>query len=137
MKTYTGLIKDLKDNQIFVFGSNTQGRHGAGTAKLCLQKYGAIYGQASGLQGRSYGLITTDLTTYKFPSRSPKEILEEIKKLYNFAELHPELEFLVAYTAEGYNLCGYSSKQLAKFFSLIPIPDNVIFEDKFTTFFKQ
>lgn len=38
MKTYTGYIEELNPNQIFVFGSNTQGRHGAGTAKLCLNK---------------------------------------------------------------------------------------------------
>lgn len=131
MKTYTGYIEELNPNQIFVFGSNTQGRHGVGTAKLCLNKYGAIYGQASGLQGRSYGLVTTDLTTYKFPSRSPEEVLTEIKKFYKFAEENSELEFLVAYTAEGYNLCGYSSKQLANLFSAVSIPENVIFEDKF------
>lgn len=131
MKTYTGYIEELNPNQIFVFGSNTQGRHGAGTAKLCLNKYGAIYGQASGLQGKSYGLVTTNLTTYKFPSRSPEEVLTEIKKFYKCAEENPELEFLVAYTAEGYNLCGYSSKQLANLFSAISIPENVIFEDKF------
>lgn len=41
------------------------------------------------------------------------------------------MEFLVAYTAEGYNLCGYSSKQLANLFSAVSIPENVIFEDKF------
>ena len=61
MKTYKGLIKKLEPNQIFVFGSNTEGRHGAGTTRLCLNKYGAKWGQASGLQGQSYGLITTDL----------------------------------------------------------------------------
>lgn len=136
MKTYTGFIKELKENQIFVFGSNTQGRHGKGTAKLCLDKYGAIYGQASGLQGQSYGLITTDLTTYKFPSRSPSEILEEIKKLYKFAELHPDSDFLIAYTADGHNLCGYTSNQLANLFSAVPIPENIVFEDKFANLLK-
>ena len=67
MKTYKGLIEKLEPNQIFVFGSNTEGRHGAGTARLCLNKYGAKWGQASGLQGQSYGLITTDLRIHKRP----------------------------------------------------------------------
>lgn len=132
MKTYNGYIESLKPNQIFVFGSNTEGRHGAGTARLCLNKYGAKYGQASGLQGQSYGLITTDLTTSKFPSRSKSEILIEINKLYEFAKAHPELEFLVAYTAEGYNLCGYSSEDLAKMFASFDIPENVVFNDGFS-----
>ena len=136
MKTYSGYIEKLEPNQIFVFGSNTEGRHGAGTAKLCMDKYGAIYGQASGLQGRSYGLITTELRTYKNPSRSPEEILNEIKKFYDFARLHPELEFLVAYTANGFNLCGYTSKQLANIFSTVEIPDNVVFNDTFASLMK-
>ena len=131
MKTYKGLIEKLEPNQIFVFGSNTQGRHGKGTAKLCLDKYGAKWGQASGLQGQSYGLITTNLRSYKFPSRTSEEILEEIKKFYNFAEQNSDKEFLVAYTANGYNLCGYTSKQLARLFSTIEIPENVIFNDTF------
>lgn len=29
-KTYTGRLKTLAPNQTFVFGSNTEGRHGAG-----------------------------------------------------------------------------------------------------------
>lgn len=137
MKTYTGYINNLNKNQIFVFGSNTQGHHGAGTAALCLNKYGAIYGKASGIQGQSYGLITTDLTNHKFPSRTPKQILQEIKKFYQYAESKPELEFLVAYTANGYNLCGYTSKELAQLFSSLTIPNNVIFEDKFAELFKK
>lgn len=131
MKIYKGLIEKLEPNQIFVFGSDTDDRHSAGTAKLCLDKYGAIYGQASGLQGQSYGLITTDLGTYKFPSRSPEEVLAEIKKFYNFAKQNPDKEFLVAYTADGYNLCGYTSKQLANLFSAVEIPENVVFNEGF------
>lgn len=131
MKTYNGYIKNLAPNQIFVFGSNTEGRHGAGTARLCLNKYGAKYGQASGLQGQSYGLITTDLTKPR-PSRTPQQIIKEINKFYEFAKAHPELEFLVAYTAEGYNLCGYSSKDLAKMFASFDIPENVVFNDGFS-----
>lgn len=130
IKTYQGLITDLKENQIFVFGSNIEERHGAGTARLCLNKYGAKYGQASGLQGQSYGLITTDLTKPR-PSRTPQQIIKEIERFYEFAKENPQLEFLVAYTAEGYNLCGYSSKALAKMFATFEIPENVIFNEAF------
>lgn len=42
-KTYTGFIENLNNNQIFVFGSNNQGRHGNKTAKIVLDKYSAIY----------------------------------------------------------------------------------------------
>lgn len=53
------------DNVIFVFGSNTEGRHGAGAAKVAKDDFGAIYGQAEGLQGNAYAIITKDLNKAK------------------------------------------------------------------------
>lgn len=41
-KTYSGMIQNLAPNQVFVFGSNTQGKHGKGaalTAKINLGQY--------------------------------------------------------------------------------------------------
>ena len=43
-------ITSLKPNEIFVFGSNTEGRHGSGTAKIAMDKFGAKYGQAEGFR---------------------------------------------------------------------------------------
>lgn len=40
--------------EIFVFGSNLAGVHGAGSARAALEKHGAIYGRGVGLQGDSY-----------------------------------------------------------------------------------
>ena len=54
-------IKELKENEIFVFGSNRQGRHGKGAALTARNKFGAIYGQSEGLQGQSYAIITKEL----------------------------------------------------------------------------
>ena len=93
-----------------------------------MNKYGTKYGQASGLQGQSYSLITTDLTKPR-PSRTPQQIIKEIERFYEFAKENPQLEFLVAYTAEGYNLCGYLSKALAKMFATFEIPGNIIFNE--------
>lgn len=45
---------------IFVFGSNLAGRHGAGSALEALKKHGAIYGQGVGRQGNSYAIPTND-----------------------------------------------------------------------------
>ena len=52
------------ENTIFVFGSNPEGRHGSGSAKIALLHFGAIYGQGEGLQGNSYALPTKDLTMH-------------------------------------------------------------------------
>lgn len=57
---YTGMITP-DANTIFVFGSNPEGRHGAGAAKVAVDRFGAKYGQGEGLQGNSYALPTKDL----------------------------------------------------------------------------
>jgi len=47
-KFYIGNITP-EANTIFVFGSNSEGRHGAGAAKVARNQFGAIYGQSEGL----------------------------------------------------------------------------------------
>lgn len=135
-KTYTGMINSLKDNQVFVFGSNTQGRHGAGAAKIAKDKFGAIYGQAEGIQGNSFAIITKDLTKddKKHPSRTQEQIKEQIQKLYDYAEAHPEKEFVVAYSAQGRNLNYYTNEQMAEMFATASssVPSNIVFEEGFS-----
>ena len=104
LKTYSGIITNLEPNQIFVFGSNTQGRHGKGAALTAKNKFGAIYGQSEGIQGQSYAIITKDLTSSVQPSRTPEQIVEQINKLYTYARQHRDKEFLVAYSGTGTNL---------------------------------
>ena len=45
-------ISQLKPNEIFVFGSNLSGAHGGGAARLAYDRFGAVWGQGVGLQGR-------------------------------------------------------------------------------------
>lgn len=51
-------ITELKQNEIFVFGSNLAGAHGGGAARLAYNRFGAIWGQGVGLQGQSYAIPT-------------------------------------------------------------------------------
>ena len=46
-----GFIIELDEGEIFVFGSNGFGAHNGGAAAMAVNKFGAIYGQAEGLQG--------------------------------------------------------------------------------------
>lgn len=131
MKTYKGFIKELPDNGIFVFGSNTQGRHGKGNALSAKLYFGAKYGQSKGLQGKSYGIITKDLTKSKHPSISSKYVKEQIKELYEFAIKNQQLDFYVAYSGKGKLLSGFTIEQLANMFSCSTIPDNIVFEEEF------
>ena len=39
-------ITELKANEIFVFGSNLAGAHAGGAARIAMEKFGAVWGQA-------------------------------------------------------------------------------------------
>jgi hypothetical protein len=109
--------------EIFVFGSNTQGRHGAGAAKEALQKHGAKYGQAEGLQGNSYGIVTKDLT--KGSKSIPlDQIQTQLSKLYQHAKSNPQNVYNL--TAVGTGLAGYKVGDLKSILqNLGPMPKNI------------
>lgn len=134
MNTYNGLITSLESNDIFVFGSNTQGRHGKGAALWAIKNAGAIYGQARGLQGMSYAIVTKDLTKSIHPSISKQDIIFQIIDLYDYAEIMPNNRFMVAYSGSGINLNGYTNSEMAVMFQLAArnsIPANIYFEAGF------
>lgn len=135
--SYEGMITP-NANTIFVFGSNPEGRHGAGAARTAREKFGAIYGQGEGLQGNSYALPTKDLRVKEnrgFRSISPEQITENIKKMYEVAKQNPTKQFKVAYT-HGLNeksLNGYTGAEMIKMFKDAgPIPTNVVFSKNWT-----
>ena len=152
-KTYSGFITKLEPNQIIVFGSNPEGRHGSGVAKIALNKFGAVYGEGRGIPvrgGKSYALVTKNLTSgfyeessgmiYKkcgFRSVSEEMIKKNISELYDCAFWNSEKEFLIAYKADGKNLNGYNSVEMAKMFMSEKIPKNIVFEDKFYDIIKK
>jgi hypothetical protein len=103
---------------IFVFGSNLAGRHGAGAAKFALENHGAIYGQGIGLQGQSYGIPTKDENIQTLPLH---RIQEYVQDFLSFASSRPDLYFNV--TAVGCGLAGYKPDQIAPFF--LKYPTNV------------
>lgn len=134
IRSYKGDITFLPNNGIFVFGSNTQGRHGKGGALTARNKFGAIYGQSHGLQGKSYAIITKNLNLKKHPSVSKIDIQDQIIILYEFAKNNPDKLFFVNYK-DSPNLNSYTPKEMANMFQIIDIPDNMIFEESFTKLF--
>jgi hypothetical protein len=111
MRTTPENITKLESNQIFVFGSNQSGRHGKGAAKTALG-WGAVYGQAEGLQGRTYGIPSKDRTIRR--TLTIDEIKPYVDRFIEFAKEHPELTFLV--TEIGCGLAGLKPKQVAPLF---------------------
>jgi len=117
-------------NDIFVFGSNTEGRHGKGAALTAKTYFGAIYGQARGLQGNSYAIVTKDL---KVGERSIdlQEIENQINELIQFALDNSEKTFWVVKL--GCSLAGYSIKEIAQLFSNKLIPANIVLPVEFVS----
>ena len=135
MRIYKGIITELPENGIFVYGANTEGRHGKGAALLARQKFGAKYGLV-GLQGQSYGIVTKDLTKRVHPSISESSIRQQISNLYYIAKNSPEKDYYVVYSGSGVNLNGYTNKEMAVMFNDNP-PPNVIFEEGFAKLMKE
>lgn len=119
------IITKLSKGEVFVFGSNYAGRHGKGAAKQAL-KFGAVYGQGTGLMGQTYGIATKDKNLKVVRLHV---IRYQIYKFLRFAQMHPELKFLV--TQIGCGLAGYRPKDIAPLFYSHKIPDNVVLPEVF------
>ena len=131
VNSYEGNIKPEKDT-IFVFGSNPEGRHGAGAAKIAKEQFGAKYGQGEGLQGNAYALPTKDLRVKEnkgLKSIKPEQIIESIKKLYATAKQHPNKKFKIAYrNTDKATLNGYTGYEMIEMFKQAgEIPSNIYF----------
>lgn len=147
-------ISELKENQIFVFGSNPEGRHGAGAARSALS-FGAKYGIGRGISGNSYAIPTKNLKegffekekniTYSksgYRSLSKEQIISNILDLYEYAEKNQELEFMITYQYTTYingspkfSLNGYSSYEIMELFVLCDPPNNIIFHNSYKDYY--
>lgn len=119
-------IKHLAPNQVFVYGANTAGIHGAGAAKLAL-RWGAKMGEY-GLNGQTYGIPTKDKKIQTLPL---DKIQVHVNDFLATAFSHPEYEFLVSKI--GCGLAGYQPKDIAPLFKIIKtgVFDNVILPEEF------
>ena len=99
-------IDSLEENEIFVFGSNLQGMHGGGAARVAHEKFGAVWGEGIGLQGQSYAIPTMH--------GGVDAIAPYVNDFIAFAKEHPELKFLV--TEIGCGIAGFRISEMAPLF---------------------
>ena len=99
-------IRELKPNEVFVFGSNLSGSHGGGAALVALRKFGAVWGQGVGLQGQSYGIPTMQ--------GGVETIAPYVNEFIDFAKEHQELTFYV--TRIGCGIAGFRDSEIAPLF---------------------
>ena len=126
MRTTPDEIKKLEQEQIFVFGSNLSGRHGKGAAKTALG-WGAKWGQAAGLQGRTYGIPTKDASIRR--TLRIDEIKPFVDDFIEFAKSRKDLIFLV--TEVGCGLAGLKPKDGAPLFIKAVDVENIHLPEKF------
>ena len=105
------IIKSLNENEIFVFGSNLSGIHGKGAAKTAVG-WGAKYGQASGIQGKTYGIPTKDASIRR--TLDLNEIKPFVDDFIEWAKYHSGNIFYV--TEIGCGLAGLKPKEVAPLF---------------------
>lgn len=161
MKEYTAeTITRLSSHEVFVFGSNASGFHGAGSAGMAYRGEAAntwrsdtdfndalnapqnsdkrignwaVLGQGRGFQRGKNGMSYA-IETIKRPglkrSTSLDEILEQVIELSEFAKNHPHYKFLV--TKIGSFLAGYTVAEIAGVFKEAKdLPANVILPQEY------
>lgn len=120
-------IVSLKPDEVFVFGSNLQGSHGGGAARVAAEKFGAIWGQGVGLQGQSYAIPTMQ--------GGPETIEPYVDQFIAFAMEHTELFFYV--TRIGCGIAGFKDQDIAPLFADALSLENVCLPESFTKIIEQ
>ena len=100
------------EGEIFVFGSNLSGWHGAGAAKAAKLHYGAIVGIGVGFTGQSYAIPTKN---YLVESMPLDDIKPFIKQFVHVTNSQQHLQFFV--TRVGCGLAGFDDLEIAPLFA--------------------
>lgn len=114
-------IDSLKENEIFVFGSNLAGMHGGGAARIARLHFGAVMGKGVGLQGQSYAIPTMQ--------GGVETIRPYVEEFIIFAHQHPELHFLV--TPIGCGIAGFEAEDIAPLFEKAKKMKNISLPESF------
>ena len=114
-------ITTLAEDEIFVFGSNLEGLHGGGAALLAYERFGAVWGQGAGLQGKSYGIPTMH--------GGIDAIAPYVDEFIAFAREHRELKFLV--TEIGCGIAGFTVGEMAPLFKDAMDEENIYLPQRF------
>ncbi len=114
-------IESLKENEIFVFGSNLIGMHGGGAARTARLHFGAVMGQGVGLQGQSYAIPTMQ--------GGVETIRPYVDDFIAYAKLHPDKHFLV--TPIGCGIAGFEPEDIAPLFEEAKEIENISLPESF------
>jgi len=97
---------------VWVFGSNTVGRHGAGAALVAVDRFDAVRGVGEGPTGRAYAIPTKD---HKLRPRSLPEIQISVERFKRYAQENPGTRFFL--TRVGCGLAAFRDEEIAPMFA--------------------
>lgn len=103
-------ITSLKEDEVFVFGSNLAGIHGAGAAKQAVQ-FGARIGNGLGPSVGTHAIPTKNRRLETLPLDI---IARYVEGFIIHAKKNPRVKYLV--TAIGCGLAGYTPEDIAPLF---------------------
>lgn len=104
---------ELEKGQIFVFGSNELGLHGAGAAAYALKYFGAKPGQGFGFCGQTFAIPTKDWEVTTLPIPIIKQYVDRFRA-FTQDHIHYKWQFMV--TRIGCGLAGLTPEQIAPLF---------------------
>lgn len=104
-------MPEPEPGNIFVYGSNLAGLHGAGAAVVARKLFFAPMGFSTGRCGRAYAIPTKDVDLYTLPLNI---IALHVSRFVAYTVAHPDLKFFV--TRVGCVLAGYRDSDIAPMF---------------------
>ena len=120
-------ISELKDGEIFVFGSNIAGQHGGGAARLAYNQFGAEWGVGVGLTGQTYAIPTMH--------GGVDAIAPYVDEFIEFARQNSNMKFYV--TRIGCGIAGFRDEDIAPLFRNALTVSNIVLPKSFYNILTQ
>ncbi len=114
-------ISTLAPGEVFVFGSNLEGLHGGGAARIACDKFGAEWGVGVGMTGQCYAIPTMQ--------GGVETIRPYTDEFIAYARIHPEYKFYV--TRIGCGIAGFRDEEIAPLFRAALSVHNIILPKSF------
>ncbi len=100
-------ITPKKNNFIWVFASDSAGRHTVGNAKIAHQAFEAKYAVANGMTGKAYAITCYNKKNEPMPF---EDVKQNILSFLNFAKSHPKVHFYIT------EFSGFNTQDVAVLF---------------------
>ena len=110
-------ITKLSKVEIFVFGSNLNGHHTGGAARMAHKYFGAEWGVGAGRSGKCYAIPTM--------FGSVDKIKPYVDDFVKYVKDHPNNRFLI--TRVGCGIAGFDDEEIAPLFKALKDTPNVCF----------